>query len=54
MPDDVICSYCHQPIIPKKTHYCTWESNGKIFGRCARCKRIIRLDSWFGDLHLCK
>lgn len=28
--------------------------NGKIYGRCAECKEIVRVDKWlFGSLHLC-
>lgn len=28
--------------------------NGKIYGLCANCKKIVRLDKpLFGDLHLC-
>ena len=28
--------------------------NGKIYGRCAECKAIVRVDKWLiGSLHLC-
>lgn len=28
--------------------------NGKIYGRCADCKDLVRVDKWLiGSLHLC-
>lgn len=27
---------------------------GKLYGRCADCRSIVRVDKWlFGSLHLC-
>lgn len=28
--------------------------DGKLYGRCAMCRSIVRVDKWlFGSLHLC-
>ena len=27
--------------------------DGRLWGRCKDCRRIVRLDGWLGDLHLC-
>lgn len=30
------------------------EVNGKIYGRCADCKDLVRFDKWLiGSLHYC-
>ena len=29
-------------------------SNGKVFGLCSACLRIIRLDGWARGWHLCE
>lgn len=31
----------------------TRSINGKLFGRCVDCDRIIRVDGWLGGLHIC-
>ena len=28
-------------------------SNGHVYAMCSRCKKIIKLTGWFGDLHFC-
>ncbi len=31
----------------------TFELSGKIFGYCANCGRIIRIDGWLKGIHFC-
>ena len=27
--------------------------DGKVWGKCAGCGKVLRLDTFFGDIHIC-